>query len=56
MEQVMRVPGLDENKLRSLFRDAYLSSIPYYLLKVLRKRKFGLIKNIIVGTAQTMTS
>jgi radical SAM superfamily enzyme YgiQ (UPF0313 family) len=54
MEQVLKVPGLDEDELRNLFYDAYLGCVPSYLLKVFRKRKLSLIKNILAGAGQAM--
>lgn len=52
IEQVMKVPGINENELRDLFRDAYLGYVPSYLYKVVRKKKFGLIKNILVSATR----
>jgi radical SAM superfamily enzyme YgiQ (UPF0313 family) len=54
MEQVMRVPNITEKEMRKLFRDAYLGCLPAYLWKVVKKKKFGLIKNIFIGTAKAM--
>lgn len=56
MEPVLKVPGISVTELKNLFHRAYLTFVPSALWKLIKKRKFHLIKKIIIGTPKMVTS
>jgi len=56
MEPVLKLPGLNVTELKSLFKKAYLNLVPSSLWKLIKKRKFHLIKKIFVDVPKIVAS
>jgi radical SAM superfamily enzyme YgiQ (UPF0313 family) len=56
MKPVLKVPGISETELKSLFKKAYLNFVPSSLWMLIKKRKFRLLERILVEATKMIAS